>query len=476
MEGQADPSHFLPSLSFFFRKEQSLSKVSWLGKGEVRLPQEIRWLTDVISPDAVGNMPFLSDIEVSRAPSASLCLHCKGGRMLCGKISCPLIARAQALARLGESIDSEHVEGSSPPSVFVGRIGYPKVYLGPMIPPFHGDTEILDVPERWVGKSIQDIIDYRFSLIRGKSRCNVYDAGQGGPLLDTLQELAMGTRPADSEASFDGKPRKILTLSEETQPFGPSALLRSFKTSSVSVDQRIEDAYYDRDLKAADAVCELYEDGVLVSQIQRAFSVGIFGVGARRKLVPTRWSITAVDSTLSLRFIDEIKQYDTIDGYRVYMFRNLDNIFVAVLMPENWKFEWIEAWFPGTTWNPSENSGSAVLMGDSEDYWGRSTYASVGGCYYSCRLAVSEVLRRERRQASALVLREIHPGYILPVGVWNVRESVRAALRTTPRTFDNFNSSLQFAMSQLTIPLKKWMASSTLLKQALFQRRITDYK
>jgi len=395
--------------------------------------------------------------------------------MLCGKTSCPMIAKAQALARLGETIDSEHIDGSSPPAVFVGRIGYPKVYAGPMIPPYHGDTEILDVPEQWVGKSVQDIIDYRFSLVRGKSRCDIHDAAQGGGLLDTLQELAMGTCPADSEASFARKPRKILTLSEETQPFGPSALLRSFKTSNVRVDRRIEDAYYDRHLKAQEAVLELYEDGVLVSQIQRAFSVGMFGVGARRRLVPTRWSITAVDSTLSLRFVDEIKQYGTIDEYRVHTFRNLDNIFVAVLMPESWKFEWIEAWFPGTTWNPSEQSGPAVLMGDSEDYWGRRTYASVGGCYYSCRLAVSEALRKERRQASALVLREIHPGYIVPVGVWNVRESIRSALKTPPRRFDSFQHALQYAMSQLTIPLRRWIEGSTLLKHALFQRRITDY-
>jgi len=437
--------------------------------------REIRWLTDVIPSNAIGGMPALEGIEISQPPSASLCLHCKGGRMLCGKISCPMIAKAQALARLGEAFDSEYIDGSSPPGVFVGRIGYPKVYAGPMIPPYHGDTEILDVPERWVGKSIQDIIDYRFSLIRGKSRCDIHDAAQGGGLLDTLQELAMGTGPTDSEASFARKPRKILTLSEETQPFGPSALLRSFKTSNVSVDRRIEDAYYDRHLRAQEAVLELYEDGVLVSQIQRAFSVGMFGVGARRRLVPTRWSITAVDSTLSLRFVDEIKQYATIDEYRVHAFRNLDNIFVALLMPETWKYECIEAWFPGTTWNPSQQSGSAVLMGDSEDYWGRRTYASIGGCYYSTRLAISEALRRERRQASALVLREIHPGYIVPVGVWNVRESVRSALRTPARRFDNFQNALQYAMSQFVIPLKRWIEGSTLLKHALFQRRITDY-
>jgi len=370
-------------------------------------------------------------------------------------------------------LDSDVVDGSTPPGVFVGRMGYPRVYIGPMVPPYHGDTEILDTPEMWIGKSIEQIIDYRFSLIRGKARASVYDAQSGGGFLETLQELAMGIRPADSQVTFSKKPRKILTLSEETQPFGPSAPLKSFRASHVSVDKRIEKAYYDRDLKAADAFLELYRKGVLVTRIQRALSIGMFGVGQRRKLVPTRWSITAVDSGLSLRLVDEIKQHETIDEYRVYNFRNLDNIFVAMLIPELWSFEWIEAWFPKTTWNV--DGTAPALMGDNESYSGRTTYASVGGCYYSTRLAVAERLSMERRQASALVLREIHPGYIVPVGVWNVRESVRSTLKTQPAKFDTLQKALSYASSRLTIPLRKWIENSVMLKQALFQKKITDF-
>jgi len=393
--------------------------------------------------------------------------------MLCGKLRCPVIAKAQSLAKYGRMLDSDVVDGSTPPGVFVGRMGYPRVYIGPMVPPYHGDTEILDTPEMWIGKSIEQIIDYRFSLIRGKARASVYDAQSGGGFLETLQELAMGIRPADSQVTFSKKPRKILTLSEETQPFGPSAPLKSFRASHVSVDKRIEKAYYDRDLKAADAFLELYRKGVLVTRIQRALSIGMFGVGQRRKLVPTRWSITAVDSGLSLRLVDEIKQHETIDEYRVYNFRNLDNIFVAILIPELWSFEWIEAWFPKTTWNV--DGTAPALMGDNESYSGRTTYASVGGCYYSTRLAVAERLSMERRQASALVLREIHPGYIVPVGVWNVRESVRSTLKTQPAKFDTLQKALSYASSRLTIPLRKWIENSVMLKQALFQKKITDF-
>jgi len=239
------------------------------------------------------------------------------------------------------------------------------------------------------------------------------------------------------------------------------------------VDRRIERAYYDRDLRAVDAVADLYSRGVSVTRIQRSFSLGMFGTGGRRKLVPTRWSITAVDDGLSLQILDKVKQFETIDEYRVYVFRNLDNIFAAILSPEKWKFEWIEAWFPGTTWN--EVGSSPVLMGDHEPYWGRKTYAAVGGCYYSARLAVCEQLVKERRQATVIVLREARPGYIMPVGVWQVRENVRNAMRQKPNLFKNLSESLRFISGRFEIPLQRWILQSELLKNALFQKRITDF-
>jgi hypothetical protein len=35
------------------------------------------------------------------------------------------------------------LDGSTPPSVFIGSWNYPKVYVGPMIAPLHGDTIIM---------------------------------------------------------------------------------------------------------------------------------------------------------------------------------------------------------------------------------------------------------------------------------------------------------------------------------------------
>jgi hypothetical protein len=393
--------------------------------------------------------------------------------MLCGKLHCPIIVKARSLAKHSHVYNLEKLEGSSPPSVFVGRIGYPKVYIGPMLPPYHGDTTILDEPEAWIGRPIDEIVGFRYSLIRGKTAVNINEPQRSGRLLDLLQEVAMSTRSVDSEASFIHKPRDNLSVDDISQPFGPSAPLKSFRASAGSADRNIERCFYDHSLKANQAALDLHRRGVPVSKIQRSFCLGMFGELPRRKLVPTRWGITAVDNSISLSLLREVKQYEPLDSYRTYFFKNLDNIFLAVFMPGRWSFEWIEAWFPGTVWN--SNGVSPQLMGDYEGSKERTTYAEVGGCYYSARLAAAEKLTSEQHQASVLILREIHKGYIMPVGVWNVRESVRAALGTKPKEFNSLQETLNYAMSKLTIPLNRWIQNSQTLQETLLQRRITDF-
>ena len=438
------------------------------------MPRRIEWLSSVMPATVTGlEEDVARSIEVVENPPAWMCLACRGAKLLCGKPRCPIIVKAQAMARMDASLSTSEIEGSSPPGVFVGRLGYPKVSIGPMVPPQFGDTTILDTPEEWLGRPVEQIVDYRYSLVRGNARAGVEDAQRPGRLLSSLQELAMAARPVDTELKLTKAPRKILTLSEDTQPYGPSAPLEKFRTANPSVDKRIEKAYYDRDLKATDAIEDLYSDGVLVTRIQRAFSLGMFGGGARRRIVPTRWSISAVDSSISLGLVDRVKHYPTIDEYRVYSFSVYDNQYVAILLPEPWRFEWIEAWFPNTTWNLYTTT--PYMIGDYEEYFGRTKYARVGGCYYSTRLAVTEELEKERRQAAAIVLRETYPGFIMPLGVWNVRESIRALMKQPFERHDTFGKALSSALSKLKIPRDKWVRESVLISRELTQTKITTY-
>ena len=370
-------------------------------------------------------------------------------------------------------MQTQDIFGASPPSVFVGRIGYPYVYAGPLVPPVREDTSLYDLPEFWFGKTIDEIVGFRSMLVRGKYRVHVRKFEKAGKIMDKTRELALAVKPVDVELLLKKKPRGSIILNDEVQPFGPSAPIRDLKVGNSRWDHHIENAYEDTDLKAVGAVLELYRKGVLVTKIQRAFSIGAFGLKKNRRLVPTRWSITAVDSIISKELIEKVKTFSEIGEYRVYESRYLDNIFEVLMIPNAWSYEAIEAWYPGTVWNP--HGRSIVMYSDWEDYDGRTTYAEIGGCYYAARLAVCEQLVRERRQATVIVLREAHPGYIMPVGVWQVRENVRNAMRQKPFTFSSLEEALKWIAGRFQISLRRWIMNSELLKNLLFQKKITDF-
>ncbi len=378
-----------------------------------------------------------------------------------------------SISKTRKMYDALDIFGSSPPGVFVGRYGYPKVDIGPLVPQQKGDTSVMDTPEKWGGKSIDDIVDFRFSLIRGKHRVDVKEFQRGGKIVDFTRELALAVNSLDVEANLVKRPTGRIVLDDEIQPFGPSARLKNLNIDNPKYDHRIEKAFYDTDLRAAEAVGSLYRNGVLVSKIQKAFSVGAFGEGKRRKLVPTRWSITAVDDILGKSLLKGTKTYPTIDEFRVYEWMELDNRWFVLFMPTSWRYELIEAWYPNTVWNPAGRQ--IYLISSHEHFGGRKTYARIGGCYYAARLAVNELLNKESRQAGAIIFREIHPGYIMPVGVWNVRENVRTTLRQKPMTFDTVQNALSHIEKKMDIPMSRWMRNSAILKDLMTQRRLDDY-
>ena len=88
---------------------------------------------------------------------------------------------------------------------------------------------------------------------------------------------------------------------------------------------------------------------------------------------------------------------------------------------------------------------------------------------------MTEALEKEGKQAAAIVLRETYPGYLMPLGVWNVRESIRTLMKQRFRAFDTFKGALWFALGKMKIPREKWVASSVLISRELTQTKITSY-
>src|SRR5437867_503350 len=423
---------------------------------------------------SVAEVGKLFDDDTRKAIASGLCVRCRAAKLLCGKPRCPILVQYDSMMKTKPLIDDTALDGSSPPGVFVGRFGYPKVFVGPLIPPVHGDTEVLDTPEEWIGRSLEEIVGFRSQLVRGMHRTHVLDVDSGGKVVDLTRELALSTASTDVEAEFARKPRGRLVLDEDVQPFGPSAPIDRFELGSYRVDSKLDRATSDTDLRAKPAVLDLYRGGVPVSKIQRAFSVGAFGLAKNRRFVPTRWSITAVDDTIGKALRERVKTYPLVNEVRVYQSEGFDDRFLVLLLPRPWRYELIEAWYPNTLWNPLGRE--IVMFGDSEGFEGRTQYASIGGCYYAARLAVGEALERERRQAATVILRETHPGYLMPVGVWNVREHVRDALRRPPVKLNTPTEALQYLAARLDIPMDRWVRTSEVLRHVLYQRALEDFE
>lgn len=416
---------------------------------------------------------FFDDCARTNAVKPGLCSICKGAHRLCGKDRCPLMIKFYSQHKARPLMDSTQISGSSPPAVFVGRYGYPKVDIGPLLPPTYGDTSEMGTPERWVGKSIDEIVDMRFNLVRGKYRIDATDFRQYGRMVDKVQEIALSPWSIDVEAGFSNKPKGNIILDDCIEPFGPSARIERMAVGNGRFERNLSRCFYDTDMKATDAVVSAYKAGTLVSEIQKAFSVGTMGVEKNRRFVPTRWSITAVDDIIGKDLLKTTKLNDTIEDFRLYQWNQLDNRWAILLMPCTWRFELIEAWYPNTTWNPS---GKKIdIIHDSETFDGRTEYAHIGGCYYASRMAVNELLIKEKRTAGAVIMREAHPGYVMPVGVWNVRENVRAALRTEPSHFETLGKALDQVEAMMDIKRETWIKNSDIMRDWIVQRRIEEY-
>jgi hypothetical protein len=402
-----------------------------------------------------------------------MCIRCRSAQLLCGKPVCPILVKYDAFAKTLPMISGRELDGSSPPGLFVGRFGYPKVSIGPLVAPLHGDTLLLDTPEDWVGRSVAEVVGFRTMLIRGTRPVRVTDAEKDDRFIGDLQTLAIAADSVEAEATFRRAPRGHLALSDELPPYGPSAPIEDVRLEVHRVDQHLDRLSSDTDANARIAVRELYERGVRVSRIQRAFSAGTLGRQGRRRFVPTRWSITAVDDLVGKEILEEVRGFPELSEYWLYRVTALDNRWFICFLPGSFRYESIEAWYPNTLWNP--NTERIVMLGDHEGFYGRTTYAGMGGCYYAARVATSEALVKARRQAGVLVLREVHPGEILPLGVWNVREYVRLALRQPPERLSGLPEVLTRIQETFAIPLDRWMKGSALLHEARTQRRLEEF-
>ena len=401
-----------------------------------------------------------------RAPSGESrreagCQVCHGNRLVCIQNPglCPVYQRAKGLVEIERAVNKTVFNGPSPPSVFLGSADYPFLRAGPLVPilPFIDGmgTAILDDPSRWLDSSIDDLVTYRFSLVRGKTRVKVADARNPDRTLSLVQELALARTPTETELHLTKKPQARIYILPRSAPHGPSGSIEKMMlTENTHVPRPVEKVTSDRDIGTQEGIFSLYERGVSQQQITRVFSVGQLGVFKNRRLVPTEWSITAVDDILGKSILDRVRDFPQLGDFRVYGAEALGNNVQVLLLPTAWMYEALEGWLTAST---------PQVYSDHEFHIGRRDYPSnIAGAYHAVKLPILEFLEREHRQAGAIAFLEVDRDWV-PLGVWRFRELARRALSGQPIVSSSLEASLSEVGQRLSIPLRSWIVSSKLV-------------
>ena len=360
--------------------------------------------------------------------------------------------------------------GSVSPSIFVGRAGYPEVSTG-LLSPVGNEANAAEfaTSSEWYteGVSISDVFERRTSLLNASQstpvETNVHDAWNG--FLGVQREVAIADRPVSVEVGLGGSPDLGLGLSpgDVSTPTGPRAPAKEATlTENPHVPRPVKKTLEDDDWAATGAMNYLYNRGFDVYEINTILSAGALGQQANRRLVPTRWSITAVDDTVGQFVRGKQRTAPSVDTVEVFHNEYLGNSFWVILAPGQWEFELVEFKAPGSVWNPDPEAG-IWLASDYEGNSGRTSYVDqTAGAYYAARLAVLEHLDRVGRQAKALVLRHVSEEYWGPVGVWQVREAIRHAFDGEHGESETFDDAVKGIVDRLPVSMAQLRRQSTL--------------
>jgi len=400
--------------------------------------------------------------------NSELCVRCKG-RGYCGK---PCHILAKILEYLPKN--KTHFSGSSPPEIFVGRYGYPQVNTGILSPQEYGDTSSYSMPEEWHAQnlSINQILNFRSKLIYARFKSKIKQSNSR--FLQIMQEISLASRPVSTEIFLKKAPSMNLNLDRHIPLIGNPAPLKFARLEeNPKVEKKVEYLSQDTDVKAADAINELYKSKIQTSNIIKILSAGLLGRATTRKLVPTRWAITATDDTISKSILEKIHYYPEISEILVFHGYYVGNHYEFLLLPDKFSFEVLEAYMPHSVWNQTSNVN---ISQDYESFAGRKTYASnVTGAYYTARLALSEYLESIKKQASCMVMREERKEYNAPLGVGILRELARNAFKSKPETFSTVQEALSNSQKRLLLPISSFMNKSWLLKEYGKQKRLNQF-
>jgi DNA repair protein NreA len=378
------------------------------------------------------------------------CAACKG-KGLCGLPRCPIVSRFHAQVAMKPA---SSYQGSSP-SVFIGSYGYPDMHGGPLL------INDSDNPPDWLAHNLgmEDIVGIRARTIRGNSALHAVSGN--------LQEIALSTIPLDVDVAFDKPVTFSLNFDGTIAPVGFTGSVKKIDIlGNARVERVVDRITSDTDIIATDACVALSESAIDVYQISKLMTAGL--LGKRRRFVPTRLAITAVDDTLSIHLKKEIARYPPIEEIRLFTGEIFGNRIICILVPGDWKYEMIECWGRQSLWAGEEE----IIVQDREGMT-KKGYSPISGAYYSARLAASEYLKNVRRSARVIIIRSISRDYWAPLGTWVIREATRKAMLNPPVICESLDSAV--GQASAIMGSDTWALHSTLIPELRTQRTLSHF-
>ncbi len=331
----------------------------------------------------------------------------------------------------GLSTNLNNLDGFTPPSNLVTNINYPTLSLGILLSN-DNDVEYYDNPIFWIRKKvdIDSIIEHRIKMINARRIVDVNMPKKNDKLYNEILEAALSVRSISVEVTTS-KIWENYKLSKLFAFFGFKTNLESIK---ISENPKIPDEIYKiEDLKAREAVYLLYKKNLSDYYISRLFSLGFFGNKINKKLVPSKWAITAVQKIIEDNIRKEIKhkKVKVVEKYYIFNYKIFGNDFYGFFIPGHGSVELIECILPRSAYNMN---GNHVIIGRDEE----------SGGYYSLRLSFSEFINYNGIIGDLIVFRVITEEYKLPLGVWVVREGTKSLFENVVGKFDNYKEAYQY--------------------------------
>ena len=375
--------------------------------------------------------------------------------------------------------DIKDFSGTSPPQIFIGsKLTYPKVNVGVLSPPVQTENAWMYADQEYWTKNkidIQSIINLRQNLINARFQTTVKSTEK---FTDLAKEIGMAKNTVNIEVEVEKPLTSKPLLDKITLPSSPTASLQKLTLNeNPKIPTKVDKVVSDTDLKAAEALKYLYTADFNTQTLQQLLSLGVLGIQKNRRLVPTRWSITASDDIITKQILEEVKTYPIIQEFTLHKGYFMGNFYLILLFQEIFSFELFETYLPRSSWNPSDVTKTST---DYEDHNGRKEYVKeTAGGYYATRLPIVEYLKNKKRQAAVLVFRFETPEYWASLGVWVVRSSTKKALENKKETFPTKEQLLERAkeigLRTYNVDITPFLKQSKLLNTLNTQQKLRNF-